>query len=84
MLLLGLDLGSSAVKATLLDAASGRIVSAAQSPQHEMPISAPRPGWAEQDPALWWEHTVLAIRAACSGRDESQVVAIGISYQMHG
>jgi xylulokinase len=84
MLLLGLDLGSSAVKATLLDAANGRIVSAAQSPQHEMPISAPRPGWAEQDPALWWEHTVLAIRAACSGRDESQVVAIGISYQMHG
>lgn len=84
MFLLGLDLGSSAVKASLLDAATGRIVSAAQSPQHEMPISAPQPGWAEQDPAMWWEHTALAIRAALAGHDASQVAAIGISYQMHG
>ena len=84
MLLLGLDLGSSAVKASLLDAATGRIIAAAQSPQHEMPISAPRPGWAEQDPAMWWEHAALAIRAACVGQDASQIAAIGISYQMHG
>ncbi len=84
MLLLGLDLGSSAVKATLLDAVTGRIVSTAQSPQHEMPIFAPRPGWAEQDPAMWWEHTALAIRAACAGQDTNQIAAIGISYQMHG
>ena len=67
MFLLGLDLGSSAVKASLLDAASGRVVSAAQSPQHEMPIAAPQPGWAEQDPAMWWEHASLAIRAAVAG-----------------
>ena len=84
MLLLGLDLGSSAVKASLLDAATGRIVSSAQSPQHEMPISAPQPGWAEQDPALWWKHTSLAIRAALAGQDTSKIAAIGISYQMHG
>ena len=84
MLLLGLDLGSSAVKASLLDAATGRVVSSAQSPQHEMAISAPRPGWAEQDPATWWEHTTLAIRAALAGQDASRVAAIGISYQMHG
>lgn len=84
MLLLGLDLGSSAVKASLLDAATGRVVSAAQSPQQEMAISAPRPGWAEQDPALWWEHTAKAIRAAVAGQDASRIAAIGISYQMHG
>jgi xylulokinase len=84
MYLLGIDLGSSAVKASLVDAASGRIVSAAQSPQTEMPISAPRPGWAEQDPALWWEHAVLAIRAACAGHETAKISAIGISYQMHG
>ena len=84
MLLLGIDLGSSAVKVSLLDAATGRVVSAAQSPQQEMPISAPRPGWAEQDPSQWWEHTALAIRAACAGQAVSQIAAIGISYQMHG
>ncbi|MBC8039480.1 MAG: carbohydrate kinase, partial [Opitutaceae bacterium] len=72
MLLLGLDLGSSAVKASLLDAATGRVVSSAQSPQaEELPISAPQPGWAEQDPAMWWEHTALAIRAALAGQDAS-------------
>jgi xylulokinase len=84
MYLLGIDLGSSAVKASLVDAASGRVVSAAQSPQTELPISAPRPGWAEQDPAMWWEHTALAIRAACAGQDASKVAAVGVSYQMHG
>jgi xylulokinase len=84
MFLLGLDLGSSAVKASLFDAASGRVVSAAQSPQHEMPIAAPQPGWAEQDPAMWWEHASLAIRAAVAGHDASKIAAIGISYQMHG
>lgn len=84
MLLLGLDLGSSAVKAALVNADTGHIVSSAQSPQGEMPISAPRPGWAEQDPALWWEHTRLAIKAVCLGQDSSRIAGIGISYQMHG
>ena len=84
MFLLGIDLGSSAVKASLLDAATGRVVAAAQSPQTELPISAPQPGWAEQDPALWWEHTTRAIRAACAGQDTARIAAIGISYQMHG
>ena len=85
MFLLGLDLGSSAVKASLLDAATGRVVSSAQSPQgEELPIAAPQPGWAEQAPAMWWEHTALAIRAAIAGHDATQIAAIGISYQMHG
>lgn len=85
MFLLGIDLGSSAVKVSLLDAASGRVVSSAQSPQgEELPIAAPQPGWAEQDPALWWEHTVFAIRTVLAGREASAIAAIGISYQMHG
>jgi xylulokinase len=85
MFLLGLDLGSSAVKASLLDAATGCVVASAQSPQgEELPISAPQPGWAEQDPAMWWEHTSFAIRAILAGQDASQIAAIGISYQMHG
>ncbi len=85
MFLLGIDLGSSAVKASLVDASTGRIVSSAQSPQgEELPIAASRPGWAEQDPAMWWEHAVKAVRAALAGQDGSAVAAIGISYQMHG
>lgn len=85
MLLLGIDLGSSAVKASVIDALSGRVVSSAQSPRgEEMPIAAPRPGWAEQDPAMWWDHTVQAVRAALAGAQASRVAAIGISYQMHG
>lgn len=85
MLLLGIDLGSSAVKASLVDAASGKTISAAQSPRdHELPISSARPGWAEQDPTMWWEHAVLAVRAALAGHDGTRVAAIGISYQMHG
>jgi Sugar (pentulose and hexulose) kinases len=84
MLLLGIDLGSSAVKASLVDASSGQILAAAQSPQTELPIAAPHPGWAEQDPETWWEHTALAIRAVCAGREASRIAAIGISYQMHG
>ena len=85
MLLLGIDLGSSAVKASLVDASNGRIVASAQSPQNEeLPIAAPRPGWAEQDPELWWDHAEHAVKAALAGMDGSRVAAIGISYQMHG
>ncbi|HTJ78835.1 MAG TPA: FGGY family carbohydrate kinase [Rariglobus sp.] len=84
MFLLGLDLGSSAVKASLLDAATGRVVASAQSPSEEMPINAPQAGWAEQDPTVWWEHTTKAIAAVLAKADASQVRAIGISYQMHG
>ncbi len=85
--LLGYDIGSSAVKASLLDAATGAVVAAATSPPGtELSIAAPRPGWAEQDPATWWEHVKLAT-AALGERDGvklREVQAIGISYQMHG
>jgi len=59
-LLLGYDIGSSSIKATLIEAASGAVVAAAGSPDTEMEISAPHEGWAEQHPDLWWNHLVDA------------------------
>jgi xylulokinase len=85
-LLLGLDIGSSFIKAALVDADTGLAVASGASPATEMAIAAPRPGWAEQDPAEWWRNAVAATRQAIerSGRPGADVAAIGISYQMHG
>ena len=84
--LLGLDVGSSFVKAALLDADSGMLAGAASSPATEMRIEAPRPGWAEQDPGEWWRHVVLATRQVLhqTSAPPEAVAAIGISYPMHG
>ena len=86
MHLLGLDLGSSSVKASLLDGATGRVVASAQFPEGEMAMDAPRPGWAEQDPAAWWDAAVRATRSVMerAGIDGGDVKAVGIAYQMHG
>ena len=83
--LLGLDIGSSSIKASLTDAGSGQILATAQSPDRELDIIAPQPGWAEQDPETWWHHVVEALKIL-SGKTGSlkTVEAIGISYQMHG
>ncbi|HYF66683.1 MAG TPA: FGGY family carbohydrate kinase [Ohtaekwangia sp.] len=84
--LLGYDLGSSSVKASLVDVKTGQTVASAQSPAEEMPMLAVEPGWAEQDPEMWWEHAVKSTHACLkkSGIKGEQVAAIGISYQMHG
>ncbi|MBS1505831.1 MAG: carbohydrate kinase [Bacteroidetes bacterium] len=82
--LLGLDIGSSSVKAALVDVTSGRPVAHAQSPDVEMAIEAPHTGWAEQDPELWWHHTQLCIKKCLQNVDPKRVRAIGIGYQMHG
>jgi len=84
--LLGYDLGSSSIKATLVDTETGQTAASAQSPAEEMPMLAVQPGWAEQDPAMWWEHAVKATQACFSkaGITGDSIVAIGISYQMHG
>ncbi len=85
--LLGYDIGSSSVKATILESESGRVVASATSPANtELDIIAERPGWAEQHPETWWDHVRQAtaqLRAAVNS-DLSAVKAIGISYQMHG
>jgi len=85
-LLLGYDVGSSSIKAALLDADSGMLVASAASPEKEMEIIAEHTGWAEQRPQTWWENVNAAtgkIRAQVKF-DPADVKAIGISYQMHG
>jgi len=85
-LLLGYDVGSSSIKATLMDAETGKVLAAATSPDKELEIVAKQLGWAEQDPAVWWEHVKAATRKIESevGFNAGDVAAIGISYQMHG
>ncbi|GAB2565138.1 xylulokinase [Spirosoma areae] len=86
MYFLGFDLGSSSVKACLLDADSGNVVASAFYPQPEMVIDAPQPGFAEQQPELWWQNACLASKAVMQEANirPGEVKAIGISYQMHG
>jgi len=84
--LLGYDVGSSSVKATILHIETGIPEASATSPKVEMKIMSPLPGYAEQRPELWWEHIVNATKdlKAISRFSESDIAAIGISYQMHG
>lgn len=86
MFLLGYDIGSSSVKASLVDAQNGRCVATAFYPKSEAPIYAAKPGWAEQDPSMWWENLKLATAdiMTASAVSPSDIKAIGISYQMHG
>ena len=82
---LGIDVGSSSVKVSLLDIESGECVASATCPSREMPIDAPRAGWAEQDPEMWWNYAVEGMRKiAYEGHPMSEVCAVGITYQMHG
>ena len=86
MFLLGYDIGSSSVKASLVDAQSGKCVASAFYPKSEAAIIAVKPGWAEQEPASWWENLKLATAdiIASSAVCPEDIKAIGISYQMHG
>lgn len=84
--LLGFDVGSSSVKASLVDADSGVCVASAFYPEKEAPILAVKAGWAEQEPQMWWDNAKLSLKkvmsdASVNGED---IKAIGISYQMHG
>src|SRR5688500_2373480 len=85
-LLLGLDIGSSSIKSSIVDAASGQSLITTQSPAEEMAMLAEQPGWAEQDPEMWWRHLVVCVRSALqkSSVKAGEIKAIGISYQMHG
>ena len=86
MYLLGYDIGSSSVKASLVNAESGKCVASAFYPKTEAEILAVRAGWAEQKPQMWWDNLKLATQdvMAASRADAADVKAIGISYQMHG
>ena len=86
MYLLGIDIGSSSVKASIMNGETGEIAGSSYYPKNEMTILAGKSGWAEQEPAQWWENLKLAIRGAQSMAKISghNIRGIGISYQMHG
>ncbi len=84
--LLGFDIGSSSVKASLVDADNGQCVATAFYPEHEAPITAVKAGWAEQDPQMWWDNAKLSLKKIMADADVKgeEIKAVGISYQMHG
>jgi len=86
MYLLGYDIGSSSIKAALVQADTGQTIGVAQHPSIEMDIQAPQPGWAEQDPAIWWENVCVVTKKLLQQTNVQAVdiQAIGIAYQMHG
>ena len=86
MQLLGIDIGSSSVKTSIIDGATGECLASVFYPKKEMSIIAKETGWAEQKPEDWWENMKLAL-GDCLKEDKvdpQQIKAIGISYQMHG
>ena len=86
MLLLGIDIGTSFIKVSVVDAATQQSVASAQYPETENPITSLQSGWAEQSPERWWEYTIQAIKKLNESKkfDAKNIVGIGISYQMHG
>ena len=86
MLLLGIDIGTSFIKVSVVDADTQKSVASVQYPDTENPIISLQSGWAEQSPEMWWEHTVQAIKKllATNKFEPKNIAAIGISYQMHG
>ncbi|MDE3143836.1 MAG: carbohydrate kinase [Bacteroidota bacterium] len=86
MLLLGLDIGTSSVKVSVVDASTQQCIAAAQYPETESDIVSLQNGWAEQSPEMWWLHAQEAILKANATKkyDPKNIQAIGISYQMHG
>lgn len=86
MFLLGCDIGSSSVKASIVNKDTGQILASDFFPKEEAVINAVRPGWAEQNPDDWWDCLKEAIKGAIAkaGINGADIEAIGISYQMHG
>ncbi|MEP6991843.1 MAG: xylulokinase [bacterium] len=76
---LGIDVGTSGVRAILVSA-SGDVTATATTP---LALSTPQPGWAEQDPAAWWDATLASIQAVRRARPDSPIAAVGVSGQMH-
>lgn len=81
---LGIDVGSSSVKVSLLDIATGQCIASSTNPSSEAAIKALRKGWAEQNPESWWEYICEGVRDIATRQDVSKVVSVGITYQMHG
>jgi len=86
MLLLGIDIGTSSIKISVVDSATQNAIASAQYPDSENAILAPEPGFAEQSPDMWWQQVQQAIQLCnnSGGYDPADISAIGIAYQMHG
>lgn len=86
MFWIGYDIGSSSIKAALINDDNGVAVGTAQHPKVEMPILSPKAGWGEQDPESWWENLRIATQQLLKETNvkASDIKGIGISYQMHG
>lgn len=84
--LLGLDIGSSSVKAAMLKSDTGELIASALSPKSELEIISTQPGWAEQHPDTWWTHVKNAVQElrTLAPAAFGDIRAIGIAYQMHG
>ncbi len=81
---LGIDIGSSSIKVSMLDTVSGECVASVTLPGSEMKINALQAGWAEQAPSMWWEYVSQGVKQLTSQVDKSEIKAIGVTYQMHG
>jgi xylulokinase len=86
MLLLGIDAGTSSIKASIVDASTRECIVSVQYPETEREIISLQPGWAEQPPLQWWDDVKKAIQKinATAKYDPKDIKAIGIAYQMHG
>ncbi len=86
MLLLGIDVGTSSIKVSVVDSQTRQSMATARFPDTESEIKSLQPGWAEQSPEMWWEHVQQAIKRLGTSNAISlkDINAIGIAYQMHG
>ena len=86
MYLLGIDIGTSSIKVSVVEASTSQCIASAQFPETESAITSLEKGWAEQSPEMWWEHIQQAILKLNSTKKfaPADISAIGISYQMHG
>lgn len=86
MYYIGYDIGTSSIKAALIEAKTGKSIGTAQEPEQEIPIDAAQNGWAEQDPDLWWKYVCKATSSLLSktGVSKDEILGVGIAYQMHG
>ncbi|MFQ5810085.1 MAG: xylulokinase, partial [Armatimonadota bacterium] len=80
--LIGVDTGTTGSKALIIDEAGELVASAS----NDHTLQTPKPNWAEQDPAEWWQATTTSIREAMaeSGIAAGEVKGLGLSGQMHG
>jgi len=86
MYTIGYDIGSSSVKAALVEAKTGKVLARVTAPDTEMGMDAPEAGWAEQNPEDWYKYVVQATQdiLARTQVQSEDIKAVGIGYQMHG